>query len=70
MDLIEYLNDQGIKKSFFAKQIGVTPSSVSAYCKKRRKPNKFIIEKIAILTKGEVTSKDWKDIKPRKIDKV
>lgn len=58
---LEIPNSNGSKKSKgeFAKNIGVTPQMISAYCADRMWPGRERMEAIARETKGEVTANDF-----------
>jgi len=61
MKLKKYLEENGIKKSFFAKKIGVDPTHFSRWLNGSTIPRLDYILKIEEATDGLVTSKDWMD---------
>jgi len=58
MDLEEYIRSNGIKKQYFAKQLGVTPQALSRIMSGRGAPRQKTAQKIVELTNGEVTFED------------
>jgi plasmid maintenance system antidote protein VapI len=59
MNLKEWLDENGIKRSAFAKLVDVGPPTISRIIGGDRVPSRELIIRIHDVTKGEVTWKDW-----------
>lgn len=59
MKLAEYLHEHGIKRTDFAKEIGVSQSYVTQLCQGIIWPGRGIAERIVIATNGAVTANDF-----------
>lgn len=59
MILKEYLQQNGIRFTFFAKRVGVSQPALSAWMNGTVTPSIFYAHKIEQITKGEVKIKDW-----------
>ena len=59
MNLAEWLEQSGIQKRQFAKDIGVTPQMISAYLNGSIWPTRKRMRKIAEKTEGAVTANDF-----------
>lgn len=58
MKLKEYLSKNAVKKQYFAKQVGIHPSTLSRFLRYNQ-VSKTMALAIEALTKGEVTVKDF-----------
>lgn len=58
MDLEDYIDLKGVKKKYFAKQLGITPQALSKIVSGKGAPRKKTAQKIVELTNGEVTFED------------
>jgi predicted transcriptional regulator len=58
MDLGKYIERANIQKKAFARMADISPSALSNYIYKRRKPRLDIAQKIIKASKGEVTIED------------
>lgn len=63
-DWLKTPTEDGSKRSYgaFAKDIGVTPQMISAYCSGRMWPGKERMEAIVRETGGAVTANDFLDV--------
>jgi len=59
MTLREYLHNQDISPSEFARRIGVTVTSVYRYRDGIRRPDKQVMPRIVSATQGQVTANDF-----------
>jgi 3,4-dihydroxy 2-butanone 4-phosphate synthase/GTP cyclohydrolase II len=59
MQLAEWLEKTGTKKSAFARQIGVRPSAVTGYCNGDYAPRATKLAKIEVVTGGAVRARDF-----------
>lgn len=58
--LKKYLADAGVKKSQFAKDVGVSPGRISQILNDPdQRPSRELIAKIEKATGGKVTFQDW-----------
>lgn len=59
-ELLEnYLQARGLKKGFFASQIGISAVYLSHFLSGRRKPNADICARIDHMTNGDVPASSW-----------
>lgn len=58
MELEEYLKKKGLKKGFFAKEVGISQNALSLILKKKTIPSGKTAQRIVKLTNGEVTFED------------
>ncbi len=58
MKLLAYIEKEGLKKTYFAKKIGVTRPTLYRYTSGRGRPLLSIATLIVRVTNGEVTLKD------------
>lgn len=65
MKLAEYLEKNGLKQGWFAKQLGVDPSTVSLWKCGKLTPPLPHRKLISMFTKGDVSEEDW-DVKVKK----
>lgn len=63
MQLQDYLDNKKITQTEFAEKLEVTSMSISHYCRGSRMPNKKMMAKIFLETKGEVSPNDFYNIK-------
>ncbi len=61
MKLKNYLQENGIKATFFAKRVGVSQPTLYTWLHGEHSPNIKFAHKIEQITKGEVKLKDWVD---------
>lgn len=59
MKLKQYLDENGIRPSFFARKLDVTKSQMSVWFSGKVIPRKEMIKKIEKLTAGKVKIIDW-----------
>ncbi len=59
MRLEQWIEKQRLSRSEFARQCGVSPATVTRILNGDRNPSAALIRKIAEVTKGKVTFKDW-----------
>jgi predicted transcriptional regulator len=59
MKLKDYLVENGIVHSYFAKKVPTSPQKLSAWIGGHSKPRLESIIKIEELTKGKVAARDW-----------
>lgn len=59
MILKHYLNLYGIRKTDFAKQLGLTPQSIYNFSSGRKKPHYSIQLAIEYISGGKVAPSDW-----------
>ena len=59
MKLQEYFDKTGVMKMFFAKKLGTTSTTLSAWLAGRSKPRVDMAIKIERETAGFVKTKDW-----------
>ncbi len=69
MKLRDYLTDNQLSYTDFARRIGVSRVSVMYYATGKKRPRAEVCQKIMEVTKGEVTAHDhhlaWRDRKDR-----
>lgn len=63
MRLADYIEENGLRKDWFAEKIGVTASTISLWINGRRKPSYAYIYMICQKTNGLVGESDW-EIEP------
>lgn len=63
MDIKNYLFEENISQSSFAKRLGITKSYLSRIITGKQEPGRFLIEKIEFITRGKVKIK--KSLKKR-----
>ncbi len=56
----DWFKSQGIKKSWFAQQLGVDSASISRWLSGKVKPHNAVRKRIEELTDGAVPMEDWK----------
>jgi transcriptional regulator with XRE-family HTH domain len=66
MELKEYLNQNDISVLDFSEEIGISFSAVYGYLMGRGRPTRANAQKIEKATRGIVTAKEMRAIKPRK----
>ena len=59
MTLKDYLEHNGIKKVWFASELGISGQQLNGYVHGHRTPNIMLILKIQALTDGKVSPVDW-----------
>ena len=59
MRLLQYLSDGDLTYQAFAERIGVTQQAVARYASGERIPRREVMERIAYVTKGQVTPNDF-----------
>ena len=57
--LAEWIMRTGRKRSWVSQQLGVTPGSVTLWCKGATKPSLTLAFRLQNLTDGEVKAEDW-----------
>ena len=62
MTLAEFLDANNLTASEFARQITVSPETVSRYCNRERVPRKDEMQRIFDATEGKVTPNDFYDL--------
>ena len=60
-----YINENGLKHSWFAGKIGISPTQLSYLLNNHRKPSLQLAVKIDRETKGKVSVYDWELIHPK-----
>jgi transcriptional regulator with XRE-family HTH domain len=58
--LYKYLDDNGLKQTFFAKKLKITLSAVNMLALGKSAPSLDLAYRIEELTNGQVTVYDWK----------
>ena len=59
MQLDDYLKDAAIRRSDFAKRLGVAPGTITDLCKGRRLPSLALLVRIIEITDGKVALNDF-----------
>ena len=70
MKLISWLIKNNITQKEFALLINVKPPTVSEYCNGKKIPRKEIMQRIYLVTKGQVAPNDFYDLGKCKINSV
>jgi len=61
MKLQKYLDDNGIKKKFFAEKIGLSPSGLTQLLRGKARVTVELVNKIYEETNGQVAFEDWQE---------
>jgi 3,4-dihydroxy 2-butanone 4-phosphate synthase/GTP cyclohydrolase II len=59
MQLADYLNQHGIKRTEFAREIGVSPQTITGWCDGTFWPGKENAKRVVEATAGAVTPNDF-----------